>query len=158
VLHALDANYLSGYITDFPSAAMVEHPKVLTSPHLGASTEESEENCACMAVKELKSYLEYGNITRSVNFPSAESIPSGNVHTRFIMINKDIPGMIGFASHIIGAHKVNIASYLNESNGTVGYNIIDLEAPILAAVIAEIEANPDVIRTRVIKYGAEGSV
>ena len=155
VLQALDANLLSGYITDFPSAAMVEHPKVLASPHLGASTEESEENCACMAVKELKSYLEYGNITRSVNFPTVESIPSGNVHTRLIMINNDIPGMIGFASHIIGANKVNIASYLNESNGTVGYNIIDLEAPIPETVIAEIEANPDVIRTRVIEYGAE---
>jgi D-3-phosphoglycerate dehydrogenase len=152
VLSALNSGQLDGYLTDFPSAVMVQHPKVLTSPHLGASTEESEENCACMAVKELKAYLEYGNIERSVNFPTAESIPSGNVHTRFIMINKDIPGMIGYASHIIGAHKINIASYLNESNGNVGYNIIDLEAPIAETVVAEIEANPDVIRTRVLSY------
>ena len=69
------------------------------------------------------------------------------------MINNDIPGMIGFASHIIGANRINIASYKNESNGTVGYNIIDLEAPLPAAVQAEIEANPDVIRTRVIRCG-----
>jgi D-3-phosphoglycerate dehydrogenase len=150
VLDFLDSGQLDGYLTDFPSAAMVRHPKILTSPHLGASTEESEENCACMAVRELKAYLEYGNIARSVNFPTAESIPSGNVHTRFIMINKDIPGMIGFASHIIGANRINIVSYLNASNGNVGYNIIDLESPIAAAVVAEIEANPDVIRTRVI--------
>jgi D-3-phosphoglycerate dehydrogenase len=68
------------------------------------------------------------------------------------MINNDIPGMIGLASHIIGANKINIASYKNESNGTVGYNIIDLEAPLPEEVKAEIEVNPDVIRTRVIQY------
>jgi D-3-phosphoglycerate dehydrogenase len=153
VLAALDADHVDGYLTDFPTAALVRHPRVLTSPHLGASTEESEENCACMAVTELKGYLEYGNITRSVNFPTAESIPSANAHTRFIMINNDIPGMIGFASHIIGANRINIASYKNESNGRVGYNIIDLEAPLPATVKAEIEANPDVIRTRVIQFG-----
>ena len=152
VLGALAADHLDGYLTDFPTAALVQHPRVLVSPHLGASTEESEENCACMAVKEMKGYLEYGNIARSVNFPTAESIPSGNVHSRFIMINNDIPGMIGFASRIIGANRINIASYLNESNGRVGYNIIDLESPISAAVKAEIEANPDVVRTRVIQY------
>jgi D-3-phosphoglycerate dehydrogenase len=152
VLAALAADHLDGYLTDFPTAALVQHQRVLVSPHLGASTEESEENCACMAVKELKGYLEYGNIARSVNFPTAESIPSGNVHSRFIMINNDIPGMIGFASHIIGANRINIASYLNESNGRLGYNIIDLESPISAGVKAEIEANPDVIRTRVIQY------
>jgi len=152
VLTGLNDGHLGGYITDFPSSALVQHPKVLSSPHLGASTEESEENCSLMAVKELKAYLEYGNITHSVNFPNAESIPSGNVHTRMIMINKDIPGMIGFISHIIGEKGINIASYLNESNGSIGYNIIDLEASIPKAVIAKIEANPNVIRTRVISY------
>lgn len=152
VLTSLDNEHLGGYITDFPSSALVQHPRVLASPHLGASTEESEENCAVMAVKELKAYLEYGNITQSVNFPNAESIPSDNVHTRMIMINRDIPGMIGFTSHIIGENGINIASYLNESNGTIGYNIIDLESPIPESVIAQIEANPNVVRTRVITY------
>jgi D-3-phosphoglycerate dehydrogenase len=152
VLASLNNGHLEGYITDFPSSALVQHAGVLSSPHLGASTEESEENCALMAVKELKSYLEYGNITNSVNFPNAESIPSDNVHTRMIMVNRDIPGMIGFTSHIIGANGINIASYLNESNGSIGYNIIDLESPIPEPVITEIEANPNVIRTRVITY------
>jgi D-3-phosphoglycerate dehydrogenase len=150
VLAALDAGKLEGYITDFPNHLNLSHPRVLTSPHLGASTEESEENCATLAVSELKNYLEYGTVGRSVNFPTVESIPSGSCHARLIMINRDIPGMIGFASNIIGSNGINIASYLNESNGLVGYNIIDVESPLPQDVIAQIEAHQDVIRTRVI--------
>jgi D-3-phosphoglycerate dehydrogenase len=149
VLQALDAGKLDGYITDFPNHTNLGHPRVLTSPHLGASTEESEENCACLAVSELKDYLMYGTISRSVNFPTVESIPSGSCHARLIMINRDVPGMIGFASNIIGSNRINIASYLNESNGLIGYNIIDVESPISQDVIAQIEAHPDVIRTRI---------
>ena len=152
VLENLDSGNLDGYLTDFPSAALVAHPKVLASPHLGASTEESEENCATMAVKELIDYMEYGNITNSVNFPDVESIPGGNVHTRLIMINRDIPGMIGYATRLLGENHINIISYVNESNGNVGYNIIDLETSVPYQLVAEIEANPDVIRTRTISY------
>ncbi len=150
VLHALDAGDIEGYNTDFPNTKNVSHPRVLTSPHLGASTEESEENCACLAVSELKDYLEYGTISRSVNFPTVESIPSGSCHARLIMINRDVPGMIGYASNIIGSNNINIASYMNESNGAVGYNIIDVESPVPREVIKTIESHPDVIRTRLI--------
>ena len=150
VLNALEKGKLSSYITDFPSSKNVNHPRVLASPHLGASTEESEENCSCLAVSELKDYLEYGTISRSVNFPTVESIPSGSCHSRLIMINRDIPGMIGFASNIIGSNKINIASYLNESNGIIGYNIIDVESTIPQEVINKIKSHPDVIRTRII--------
>lgn len=152
VLAALAGGRLAAYITDFPSAATVGHPRIIATPHLGASTEESEEQCASMAALELRGYLEYGTITHSVNFPSAESVPAANVHTRFIMINRDIPDMIGFASHAIGASGINIASYLNESNGTIGYNIIDLESAIPPELVAQIEAHPGVIRTRVISF------
>ncbi len=152
VLEALQSDKLSCYITDFPSAILIGHPKVITSPHLGASTEESEEQCASMAVKELRGYLEHGTVTHSVNFPTIESIPGDTVHTRLIMINRDKPGMIGFASQTIGSQGINIASYLNESNGTIGYNIIDLEDEISDEVLSLIEAHPDVIRTRTICY------
>ncbi|HDH11540.1 MAG TPA: 3-phosphoglycerate dehydrogenase, partial [Nitrospirae bacterium] len=155
VLDALDSGRLACYVTDFPTAAMLRHPKVITSPHLGASTEESEEQCACMAVQELRAYLEYGTVTHSVNFPTVESIPSDNVHTRLIMINRDVPGMIGFASQKIGAHGINISSYLNESNGSVGYNIIDLESPVPDDVVEEIAAHKDVIRTRTIIFAGK---
>lgn len=144
----------SELISRLPNGATLAHPQIIATPHLGASTEESEEQCACMAVRELRGYLEYGSITHSVNFPTAESVPSDKVHTRFIMINRDIPDMIGFASHAIGASNINIASYLNESNGAVGYNIIDLESAIPQQLVAEIEAHPGVIRTRVIPYAS----
>lgn len=150
VLAALDSGRLACYVTDFPSPMMLRHPGVISSPHLGASTEESEEQCACMAVSELMAYLDHGTVSHSVNFPTAESIPSDNVHTRLIMINRDVPGMIGFASQKIGAHGINISSYLNESNGSVGYNIIDLESPIPGNVVQEIAAHKDVVRTRTI--------
>jgi D-3-phosphoglycerate dehydrogenase len=151
VLGALDSGHLEAYINDFPSRATLQHPKVISTPHLGASTGESEEQCARMAVTELKNYLEYGTITHSVNFPAAEANLKDNVSCRLIMINNDIPGMIGFASQIIGNHGINIASYNNQSNGNIGYNIIDLESCPTAELIAQIENNPDVIRTRLIK-------
>ncbi len=150
VLSALDSGKLNCFITDFPNKRVLAHPQVITTPHLGASTAESEEHCATMAVSELINFLEYGTVSRSVNFPTAESIPGDSVHTRLIMINHDIPGMIGFTSQVLGSHSINIASYLNESNGRIGYNIIDLESPVPDNVLAEINAHPGVIRSRII--------
>ncbi|MEE4137629.1 MAG: phosphoglycerate dehydrogenase [Desulforhopalus sp.] len=152
VLRALDSSYLEAYLCDFPSPALVRHARVLTTPHLGASTSESEENCASMAVRELIGYLKYGNIVHSVNFPNVESTPADQIHTRLIVINRDVPGMIAFVTNVFGAHQVNIASYLNRSNGQVGYNIIDVESVVPAAVVKEIAQNEDVIRTRVINF------
>jgi len=150
VLNALSDGQLSGYITDFPSGKIIGHDTILISPHLGASTTESEENCACMAAKELKRYLEYGNITHSVNFPNVESIPTVKVNTRLIMINHDVPGMIGVVTNILGRHSINIMSYDNKSNGTIGYNIIDCAGPVSSEVLEEINKNNGVIRTRII--------
>ncbi len=150
VLKALEDGRIAAHVSDFPSSKLIDHEKILLTPHLGASTAESEENCACMAVKELKGYLEYGNITHSVNFPNVEIIPTVWVHTRLIVINKDTPGMIGLMSNILGKHGINIMSYTNKSNGTLGYNIIDTESAVSAEVCKEIEAVDGVIRTRVI--------
>jgi D-3-phosphoglycerate dehydrogenase / 2-oxoglutarate reductase len=152
VLRALDSSHLEAYLCDFPSPALVRHDRVLTTPHLGASTSESEENCATMAVRELIGYLKYGNIVHSVNFPNVESTPADQIHTRLIVINRDVPGMIAFVTNVFGAHQVNIASYLNRSNGQVGYNIIDVESAVPASVVNEIGQNQDVIRTRVINF------
>jgi len=150
-LAALSSGKLRAYITDFPNEKILQSPRVIATPHIGASTEESEENCAIMAVSEIKNYLEFGNVSHSVNFPTSESIPSGDLAERLILINRDVPGMIGFASQAIGESGVNIVSYLNESNGRIGYNIIDVAAPVPPAVIEKIQAHPDVIRTRVVR-------
>jgi D-3-phosphoglycerate dehydrogenase len=154
VIEALDSGYIEAYLCDFPTPALVGHAKVLTTPHLGASTSESEENCATMAVKEISSFLKYGNVVHSVNFPNIESTPSDKVHSRLIVINRDVPGMIAFVSNIFADNDVNIASYLNQSNGKGGYNIIDVELAIPAVVVEQIEKNSDVIRTRVISFKA----
>ncbi len=152
VLAALESGQLEAFISDFPTPGVIGHPKVLTTPHLGASTAESEGNCSRMAVGELSAYLRYGNITHSVNFPNVESIPASTVHTRLIIINRDVPGVIGQVTNILGENGVNIVSFKNESNGMVGYNIIDLEAALDPKVVAELEANKDIIRTRQIMF------
>ena len=152
VLAAVESGKICGHISDFPSEKLIGHEKILLTPHLGASTSESEENCACMAVKELKGYLEYGNITHSVNFPNVENIPTVWVHSRLIMINHDKPGMIALVTNILGKYDINIMSYTNVSNGTIGYNIIDCEGPVPPEVQKEIGANDGVIRTRVIAF------
>ena len=152
VLEALDSGRLKGYIADFPTEALIGHDRVLLTPHLGASTSESEENCAMMAVREISNYLLYGNITNSVNFPNVEMIPSDLVRTRLIVINRDVPGMIAFITNVLGDNQINIDSYKNESNGTIGYNIIDMEAAVPDNIVDLIKDNDDVIRTRVITF------
>jgi D-3-phosphoglycerate dehydrogenase len=152
VLAAIDSGKICGHVSDFPSEKLIGNGKILLTPHLGASTSESEENCACMAVKELKSYLEYGNITHSVNFPNVENIPTVVVHSRLIMINHDKPGVIGKVTKILGDNDINIMSYTNKSNGTIGYNIIDTAGSVSGKVQKEIEATDGVIRTRVIAF------
>ncbi|PIE60037.1 MAG: 3-phosphoglycerate dehydrogenase [Desulfobulbus propionicus] len=152
VLAALENGTLRGHISDFPSLQFIGHKKILLTPHLGASTAESEENCATMAVRELKSYLEYGNIAHSVNFPNIEIIPTVDVHSRILVINRDQPGMIGLISNILGSHGINIMNYSNKSNGTYGYNIIDSEGPIPESIEGMIGQQEGVVRTRVIAF------
>ncbi len=151
VVAALDSGKLRAYLNDFPSKALINHPKSICTPHLGASTEESEENCATMAVNQLKAYLELGNVANSVNFPVCESVPDASVKTRLIVINKDVPNMIAAITKVLGEAGVNIASLVNKSNGKVGYNIVDVQGDIPETLVKGIEASADVIRVRVIK-------
>lgn len=150
VLAALASGKLKAHISDFPSVKFLGHKQILLTPHLGASTSESEENCAIMAVRELKNYLEYGNIVHSVNFPNIETIPTVDVDTRLTVINRDQPGMIARISDILGSEHINIINYTNKSNGTLGYNIIDCAGPVPAAVQETIRRQEGVLRVRII--------
>jgi D-3-phosphoglycerate dehydrogenase len=150
VVAALDSGKLRAYLNDFPSKALVNHPKAICTPHLGASTEESEENCATMAVNQLKAYLELGNVVNSVNFPVCESVPDASAKSRLIVINKDVPNMIATITAVIGEAGLNIASLVNKSNGKVGYNIVDIQGDVPEALVAKIAGSADVIRVRTI--------
>lgn len=150
VLAALASGKLKAHISDFPSVKFLGHEQILVTPHLGASTSESEENCAIMAVRELKNYLEYGNIVHSVNFPNIETIPTVDVDTRLTVINRDQPGMIARISDILGSEHINIINYTNKSNGTLGYNIIDCAGPVPEPVQGRIRNQDGVLRVRVI--------
>jgi len=152
VLKAVDSGKVQAYITDFPAKALLGKEKVITTPHLGASTAESEENCAVMAVKQVRNYLEYGVINNSVNFPVVEVFPQSTTRTRIIVINKDVPNMIAAITQVVGAAGLNIQSFTNESNGKVGYNIIDLEQELPAGVEAALSAIENVIRVRVLLF------
>lgn len=156
VLAALASGKLRGHISDFPSVKFLGNDNILVTPHLGASTAESEENCATMAVCELKNYLEFGNIVHSVNFPNIETIPTVDVHTRLTVINRDQPGMIGMISNLLGSAKINIMNYTNKSNGTVGYNIIDCSCPVSETIQQEIVRQDGVLRVRVIPLEIRG--
>jgi D-3-phosphoglycerate dehydrogenase / 2-oxoglutarate reductase len=152
IMEMLDAGTLAQYVCDFPTRALLDHSKVICLPHLGASTAEAEENCATMAVEQIKDYLEYGIVRNSVNFPAIEGRPAMGTKTRLIVINQDVPQMISAISKIIGDAGINIHSYKNESNGKIGYNMIDLETEIEATVVKSIEAAQNVIKVRVIKF------
>jgi D-3-phosphoglycerate dehydrogenase len=152
VIAAMDAGKVSFYINDFPSKALLGRPNVICTPHLGASTAESEENCAVMAVNQLKNYMEYGIIANSVNFPIIESYPEEHTRTRVVVINKDVPNMIAQITQVIGKAGLNIVSFTNASNGKIGYNIIDLDKDVPDALVESIQGVDKVIRVRVLRF------
>ena len=152
VVSALDSGKVGFYINDFPSKALLGRPNVLCTPHLGASTAESEENCAVMAVNQLRNYLEYGIVANSVNFPVIEAYPDESTRTRVVVINKDVPNMIAQITQVIGKAGLNIASFTNASNGKIGYNIIDLDKDMPEALVESIKAIGNVVRVRVLRF------
>lgn len=152
VLKAIEGGKVATYISDFPTRSLLGNPKVITTPHLGASTAESEENCAVMAVKQMRNYLEFGVIANSVNFPVVEIFPQQSTATRLVVINKDVPNMIADITKVLGGAGVNIQSLTNESNGKIGYNLIDIEASVPDSLAEAIRKLPGVLRVRVLRF------
>ncbi len=149
VLHSLDSGKLGRYVCDFPEPAMLGHAGVIAMPHIGASTGESEENCAVMAADQLIDYLENGSITNSVNFPSV-SMGRTPGTTRITFANNNVSGVLGHVLSVLADNKVNVIDMMNKSRGELAYNIIDVETPPGETVISAIEAVEHVIRVRVI--------
>ncbi len=145
---ALDAGTLYAYVCDFPSNLLKDHPRVVTLPHLGASTREAEENCAVMVADQLRDYLEDGNIRNSVNFP--EVIMPRNGGYRMTVANANVPNMLGQISTDLANAGLNIVDMLNKSRGDLAYTVVDVEAPIPQKVVDEIAAIDGVLAVRTV--------
>ena len=149
---SLNKGKLGKYVCDFPEPLLLNHPSVIAMPHIGASTEESEENCAVMAANQLMDYLENGNITNSVNFPSVNMprTPGASGKTRITFSNDNTSGVLGHVLSVLADKKVNVIDMMNKSRGSLAFNIIDVESPPDSDVVTAIEAVEHVIRVRVV--------
>ena len=149
IKEAISNGKVSSYVTDFPSSDLIGVEGVIQIPHLGASTIESEDNCAIMAVDEIKDYLENGNIRNSVNFPKCY-LPKKIDEKRITVANRNIPNMISKLSSTLAKYNINISDLLNKSRGEVAYSIIDVNGDITQDLVDELKEIDGVIRVRVI--------
>lgn len=145
VINALDSSKVSKYVTDFPTEKMIKNVNVICIPHLGASTPEAEENCAVMAVSQLRDFLENGNIINSVNLPNC-SMDRNPGTVRITVINKNVPNMIGSLTGILAKHHINIIEMVNKSRGEYAYNIIDVSGPVTEENLSEIRHIEGILR------------
>ena len=148
-LAALDDGSLHAYVCDFPSAKNKNHPRVIATPHLGASTGEAESNCAVMIALQLREFLEHGNITNSVNFPEAV-MPWVEGKTRLCISNANVPNMVGQISTLLAEHDLNIADLLNKSRGDIAYTLVDVDSDVPQATIDGIARIEGVLNVRMI--------
>ena len=152
VLRALKADRLAGYTTDFADEQLLHNEKVLVLPHLGASTEEAEVNCAKMAARTLKKFLEFGTIKRSVNFPTVEM--AFHSPYRLTIINRNVPNMLGQISSIIAESGINIDNMLNRGREDFAYTLADVaseDEALLNQLADKLRENVNIVRVRVIK-------
>ena len=149
VRDALVEQRLHAYVCDFPSVVLQGHPNVIALPHLGASTQEAEENCAIMVAEQIRDYLEHGTVRNSVNFPSME-IPRTQNTCRLLIVNANIPHMIERISTAIARLDINILDMLNRSRGDIACTLIDVTCPLPPTVVDEISRIEGVLRVRLL--------
>lgn len=145
---ALDSGKLRAYVTDFPTRKLIDHPKVICLPHLGASTVEAEENCAVMVVDNVREFLENGNVMRSVNFP--ETVLQRTRPHRVAIPHKNVPNMVAQILMALAAQNLNIADMLNHSREELSYTLVDLDAPANDATLARIRGIDGILSVRVL--------
>ncbi|MFT3970381.1 MAG: phosphoglycerate dehydrogenase [Micropruina sp.] len=149
LLAALETNQIRGYVCDFPTPTLNKRPRVVTLPHLGASTNEAEENCARMAADELRWYLEEGTIQNSVNFPDAR-LPRGEGTRRLAISNSNVPNMVGQISTMLADAQLNISDLLNKSRGDLAYTLVDVEGAIPESLVDRIRGIEGVLSARLL--------
>ena len=146
VIDGLNAGRLQSYLCDFPTNLLRQHPRAVALPHLGASTEEAEENCALMVADQLADYLQNGNILTSVNFPNI-SMPRGSRY-RLAIANANVPNMLGQISTALACAGLNINNMMNKSRGELAFTLVDVETEIPQPVIDQLAAIQGVLRVR----------
>lgn len=146
VIDGLNANRLHAYVCDFPTNLLRQHPRAVAIPHLGASTEEAEENCALMVAEQLADYLQNGNILNSVNFPNI-AMPRGSRY-RLAIANANVPNMLGQISTALACAGLNINNMMNKSRGELAFTLVDVETEIPQPVIDQLAAIQGVLRVR----------
>ena len=150
IVDALISGKVKHYVTDFPTPEIAGVKGAIVIPHLGASTEESEDNCAKMAVKELRSFLEHGNIRHSVNYPDCDMGYRGE-NTRIVLLHHNVPNMIGQFTKILAKDNMNIADMTNKSKGGYAYTMIDIDSQVPDSVANDLCSVSHVLRVRVIR-------
>ncbi len=146
VVGVLKEGRLNAYVCDFPTAKLKSNPRIITLPHIGASTREAEENCAVMASRQLRDFLEDGNITNSVNFP--EVVMPRISGSRVALVNANVPNMLGQISTTLARANLNILDMLNKSKDELAYTLTDVEGPIPTHVLGELAAIDGVMSVR----------
>ena len=146
VVEAIDAGQVYAYVCDFPVNLLKNHPRVITLPHLGASTRQAEENCAVMVVDEVREYLENGNVRNSVNFP--ELFMPRNEGFRVSIVNRNVPNMLGQISTSMANAGLNILDMLNKSRGELAYTLVDVDAHLQPECLGRISAIKGVLNVR----------
>jgi D-3-phosphoglycerate dehydrogenase len=149
MIAALDGGRLRAYVCDFPNNALKDHPKVVTLPHLGASTNEAEDNCAIMAADALREFLENGDVRHSVNYPEAV-LPRVANTTRIAIANSNVPNMVGQISTCLATAGLNIADLLNKSRGEYAYTLIDTDGAVDEELVASLKRIEGVLSARVV--------
>ncbi|HOM02175.1 MAG TPA: phosphoglycerate dehydrogenase [Acetivibrio sp.] len=148
LLCAIENGTVACYVTDFPEDELLGNENIITLPHLGASTPESEENCAVMAASQLRDFLEYGNIKNSVNFPNCELPHTGNV--RVIVAHDNVPNMFGQITSLIARNGINIGDMISKHKDKIGYTILNVEGSISAEIVDNLRAIQGIRMVRVI--------
>ena len=150
MVDALVSGHVKHYVSDFPTPITAGVKGAIVIPHLGASTEESEDNCAKMAVKELRNYLEHGNIKNSVNYPDCDMGYRGE-NTRILLLHHNVPNMIGQFTKILADDNMNIADMTNKSKGGYAYTMIDIDSDVPEKVVEDLKKVGEVLRVRVLR-------
>jgi D-3-phosphoglycerate dehydrogenase len=146
ILAGLASKHVRYYVCDFPTGKTQNNPGVIALPHLGASTQEAEDNCAVMAVDQLRDYLEHGNVVNTVNFPNV-GMPRESAF-RLAIANANVPNMLGQISTTLAAAGINIHNMMNKSRGEMAYTLVDTDSAIPDKLSAKIAAIPGVLMVR----------